>query len=65
MSKFQAALVTAFSSRQSQSLPVNELTDHVNSDPSTQFSGAEVMAALEQLQDANRVMVSEGIVFLI
>lgn len=44
---------------------MNELTSHVNSDPSTQFSSAEVQVALEAMQDANQVMVSEGIIFLI
>ena len=62
---FRSSVVKAFSSSHSQSLPVTELTSQVNSDPSTQFSDAEVSVALEQMQEANQVMVSEGVVFLI
>ena len=65
LSQFRSQVVKAFSFTHSQSLPIEDLTRHVNSDPNTQFSGAEVQGALEQMQDANQVMVSENVVFLI
>ena len=58
-------MVKAFSNEHSQSLPVDRLTNLINTGASSDFSGAEVTAALEVMQDANQVMVSEGVVFLI
>lgn len=46
-------------------MAMEELADHVNSDPSVQFSSGEIQAALELMQDANQVMVSENVIFLI
>lgn len=65
LSEFRSAVVKAFSTEHSQSLPIDRLTDLVNSGTSSRFSFAEVSTALEQMQDANQVMVSEGVVFLI
>lgn len=65
MTEFRSAVVKAFSSEHSQSLPVDRLTDLINSGTASRFSSSEVTAALEQMQDANQVMVSEGVVFLI
>lgn len=65
LTEFRSGVVKAFSSEHSQSLPINRLADLVNSGTSSHFSSAEVSAALEQMQDANQVMVSEGVVFLI
>ena len=65
LSQFRSLVARAFSSTNSQSLPIEQLMDQVNSDPNTQFSAAEVQVALETMQDANQVMVSENVVFLI
>lgn len=65
LTEFRSAVVKAFSTEHSQSLPVDQLTELVNSGAASRFSSSEVMAALEQMQDANQVMVSEGVVFLI
>ncbi len=65
LSQFRSSLVKVFSSSHSQSLPISDLTDQVNSGQSVKFSGAEIQNALEQMQDANQVMVSENVVFLI
>lgn len=65
LTEFRSAVVKAFSSEHSQSLPISRLTDLVNSGTASSFNAAEVTAALEQMQDANQVMVSEGVVFLI
>ncbi len=55
----------AFSSEHSQSLTVAQVTTAANSSPAHQFTGDEVTAALDLMQDANHVMVSDGVVFLI
>ena len=65
LTEFRSAVVKAFSTEHSQSLPVDQLTELVNSGTASRFNSAEVSAALEQMQDANQVMVSEGVVFLI
>lgn len=64
---FRGAVVQAFSSEHSQSLPVQQLTSLVNAAglAPPPFSPGEVAAALDRMQDANQVMVSEGVVFLI
>ena len=58
-------VANAFSSTHSQSLPMSDLATQLNSDPSVQFSQAEMTAALDRMQEANDVMVSEGVVYLI
>ena len=65
LTEFRSSVVKAFSSEHSQSLPIDQLTNLVNSGTASHFSSAEVSTALEQMQDANQVMVSEGVVFLI
>lgn len=65
MTQFRSAVVKAFSSEHSQSLPIDRLTNLINTGAPTDFTGSEVNAALEVMQDANQVMVSEGVVFLI
>lgn len=62
---FRGAVVKAFSSEHSQSLTVAQVTTAANSSPAHQFTGDEVTAALDLMQDANHVMVSDGVVFLI
>lgn len=63
LSQFKSAMSKAFASRHAQSLPIDDITEEVNSDPSTQFSGAEVRAGLQILHDTNKVMVAENVVF--
>lgn len=53
----------AFVSRHAQSMPIEDITTEINSDPATQFSGAEVRAGLQVLHDANKVMLAENVVF--
>ena len=65
LTEFRSAVVKAFSTEHSQSLPIDQLTELVNSGTASRFNSAEVSTALEQMQDANQVMVSEGVVFLI
>ena len=63
LSTFKSSLSKAFASRQAQSLPIDDIIKEVNSDPSTQFSNAEVRAGLQVLHDTNKVMVAENVVF--
>lgn len=65
MERFRSSVAKAFSSTRSQSLPMSDLASQVNSDPTMQFTQAEMSAALDQMQEANDVMVSEGVVYLI
>ncbi len=47
-------------------MSVDHLTSLVNSDHhGNEFSSREVTSALDRMQEANQVMVSEGVVFLI
>ena len=62
---FRKAVVNAFSREHSQSLTLDQITAAVNATPAHQYTSAEVSAALDAMQDANQVMVSEGVVFLI
>ena len=62
---FKSAVVKTFSSEHSQSLTVAQITSAANTSPAHQFTSAEVTSALDIMQDANQVMVSEGVVFLI
>lgn len=66
LSKFRSSVVRAFSSEHAQSLPLERLTQLVNSDHhDNPFAPSEVGGALDRMQEANQVMVSEGVVFLI
>ena len=56
----------AFSEEHAQSLSVAKLEELVNAScPDQPFSTNEVSAGLVAMEEANQVMVSEGVVFLI
>ena len=63
---FRSKVGGAFSGEHAQSLPLARLEELVNAschdDP---FSSGEVSAGLVAMEEANQVMVSEGVVFLI
>ena len=63
---FRSKVGVAFSGEHAQSLPLARLEALVNAgchdDP---FSSGEVSAGLVAMEEANQVMVSEGVVFLI
>ena len=66
LADFRGSVVKAFSSEHSQSMAVEHLTTLVNSlHAEAPFSQGEVTAALDRMQEANQVMVSEDMVFLI
>lgn len=65
MAQFRSLVHKAFSDEHSQSLTVDQIESYVNSGLSQLFSSQEIEVALDQMQEANQVMVSEGMVFLI
>ena len=65
MAQFRSLVHKAFSDEHSQSLTVDQIESYVNSGLSQLFSSQEIEIALDQMQEANQVMVSEGMVFLI
>ncbi|KAM4040189.1 DNA replication licensing factor MCM3 [Anomaloglossus baeobatrachus] len=62
---FKAALLDAFKSAHAQSIAIPTLMDAINKNNDAPFSDGEVKAALELMEEANHIMVSENIVFLI
>lgn len=63
---FRSLVHDVFSEEHSQSLPVAHILQYINKDPATQpYSREELLAALDVMQEANQVMVSEEMVFLI
>lgn len=65
MALFRSLVHKAFSDEYSQSLMLEVVERYVNAGQSQSFSRREVEFALDQMQEANQVMVSEGTVFLI
>ena len=65
MAQFRSLVQKAFEEEYSQSLPLDHIVRRVNEGQSQSFSRAEIDYALDKMQDANQVMVSEGVVFLI
>ncbi|XP_056419038.1 DNA replication licensing factor MCM3 [Hyla sarda] len=62
---FKAALLDAFKSAHAQSVAMPALMESINKNNDSPFSDGEVKAALELMEEANHIMVSENIVFLI
>ncbi|PIO28801.1 hypothetical protein AB205_0047480 [Aquarana catesbeiana] len=62
---FKAGLLDAFKSAHAQSIAMPALMDALNKNNDSPFSPGEVKAALEFMEEANHIMVSENIVFLI
>ncbi|XP_075717006.1 DNA replication licensing factor MCM3 [Rhinoderma darwinii] len=62
---FKAALLDAFKSAHAQSIAMPALMDTINKNNEAPFLAGEVKAALELMEEANHIMVSENIVFLI
>ncbi|KAM4772018.1 DNA replication licensing factor MCM3 [Rhinophrynus dorsalis] len=62
---FKSALLDAFKSAHAQSIAMQALMEAINKNNDSPFSQGEVKAALELMEEANHVMVSDNIVFLI
>ena len=66
LSVFRSKVGGAFSDEHVQSLPLSRLEELVNASyHENPFSSGEISAGLVAMEEANQVMVSEGIVFLI
>lgn len=66
LSLFRSKVSGAFSAEHAQSLPMSRLTELINEGcHDNLFSTNEVSAGLVAMEEANQVMVSEGVVFLI
>ncbi|XP_071496068.1 zygotic DNA replication licensing factor mcm3-like [Diadema antillarum] len=63
---FKATVHKTFEAKHAQSVPWSQITDAlVKAHKEAPFSEAEIDSALAKMQDANQIMVSEGIAFLI
>lgn len=62
---FKQKLNQAFHDVREQTLAVEALTGAINQNIEPPFSSIEVNAAIEQMSEANQIMVADGIVFLI
>jgi DNA replication licensing factor MCM3 len=65
LAEFRGLIHRAFSDNHSQSLTVDQVNSFVNVGLSQPFTTQEMNAALDRMQEANQVMVSDGVVFLI
>lgn len=62
---FKQKLNQVFRDARVQSMPLEQLNANVNLNADEPFTSAEVNAAVELMSDANQIMVSDAIVFLI
>ncbi|XP_053314608.1 DNA replication licensing factor MCM3 [Spea bombifrons] len=65
LKSFKSSLLDAFKSAHAQSIAMPTLMESINKNNPSPFSQGEVKAALELMEDANHIMVSDNIVFLI
>lgn len=65
LAAFRRKVQVAFQQSRQQTISVANLTEKVNQDTTEPYSAVEIDSALAQMSDANQVMVSDGIVFLI
>ena len=64
--KFKSLLQTAFSKAHVQSLPFVDAKKAVNKDAKgDKFTDQEIRGALSAMQDANQLMVSDDVIFLV
>lgn len=62
---FQQKVYEAFRAAREQSLPLANLQKSANEQNSEPFSAGEIKAAINQMTDANQIMMADDIVFLI
>ncbi|EFA12381.1 DNA replication licensing factor Mcm3 [Tribolium castaneum] len=65
LTQFRSSLDRAFRDNRAQSLSLARIRDSVNTDNIAPFSQGEIRAAIDQMTEANQVMLADGIVFLI
>lgn len=62
---FKTKLNQAFRNVREQTLAIEQLKSAINQSTESPFTEGEVTAAIEQMSEANQIMVADGIVFLI
>ena len=66
LKKFKASLYNAFKSEHAQSLSLDKVRTMVQKEQAdAKFTEDEIMAAIDVMQEANQVMLSDNIIFLI
>ncbi|KAK7091922.1 zygotic DNA replication licensing factor mcm3-like [Littorina saxatilis] len=66
MKSFRASLYNLFQKERAQSVQLDQVTTHVNSEHKAEpFTEEEIMSAISAMMDENQVMLSDKIVFLI
>lgn len=65
LASFRRKVQGAFHEARQQTISVENLTQKINQDNTEPFSAGEIDSALIQMTDANQVMVSDGVIFLI
>lgn len=65
LATFRRKVQVAFHEARQQTISVANLTAKINHDNTEPFTAGEIDSALIQMTDANQVMVSDGVVFLI
>lgn len=65
LATFRQKVQAAFHEARQQTISVANLTEKLNHDNTEPFSAGEIESALLQMTDANQVMVSDDVVFLI
>jgi DNA replication licensing factor MCM3 len=62
---FRKSLLKMFQQKRSDTLPVDNIRDYINSQTSPSFSSDEIQAALNKMSDDNKIMVADNNIFLI
>ena len=63
---FKKSMYNAFKAKHAQSISIDDLNTQLEQDnPIDKFPEAEVTAMLAQMQDENKIMTSENMIFLI
>lgn len=65
MKVFRSSLFNLFKSEHAQSVSLDKVKDFVNKETSDDFSEVDVFTALETMMEANQVMLTDNVVFLI
>ncbi|KAM0730199.1 DNA replication licensing factor Mcm3 [Formica fusca] len=62
---FKSSLHKLFQDRRTQTIPLREVTNYLNTTQSLNFTNDEINAAIDTMTDANQIMAAEGNIFLI
>ena len=66
LKSFRTSLYNLFQKERAQSVQLDQVTAHVNSEHAdARFSDEEIMSAISAMMDDNQVMLSDQVLFLI